>query len=125
MNEWITQLQSEFREIMFSSLTLCADEFIPTLMDTFSNANTCYKHIFAHKEMFEDFLCCLNTAEAQAAVILLRRLVKRNMEYSISLKDHSLYFIPKEQKRSRGRLQIKRYLAIMGNRQLRKILFGF
>lgn len=127
MLAWMRALRKELDEIEASEGALIEPAcFIQTLIATLWEINKVYCLLPAFKSMFYDLTARLVERRAQAAVILLQRLSER-------LRSE----LPPEEKRrsewpdnfiwfhSEGRLKLKRFLAVMGNLELRRDLLGF
>ena len=125
METWIDDLATEIKDIVSGGERLSPDRFLHELMDALHEANELYSRVYAPEEMFYYFIEHMNDIHVQAALILFKRLLKRNISYSV---DMSKYFswlsVPKKSKFSSGRMQIKRFLAIMANRELRSRILG-
>ena len=92
-----------------------------TFLKTLEDANTSYRRVYAFSSMFQEFIGNGARREFQAAVILLQRLLKRYEAESQTLQNArwpSEWNLP-------GRKNIKRYLAILANTELRQHIFGY
>lgn len=81
---------------------------IRTLVEVLSDAYQVYDGIYAFQSMFCDFLEHPDDRHSQAATLLLRELVEQHKD------DPKL-----------GQKIIRRYLAVLGNKALRKQVFDF
>lgn len=127
-NNWCKDLKSDFDNIRKSSIMpgISAEMFIKDLIDTLEDANDKYKRIFAFKEMFYDFLANMNNINYHVALILFKKVIEDNIKEgekinnigSWDIADRNLTF-------NKGRLNVKRFLSIMANRELRYKIFNF
>ena len=122
MKQWMVSLKEELDEIITDdSQGIPATEFFMVFTKTLETANEMYRHIFAFYDMYIEFIGHADRREYQAAVLLLQRLMER---YSDEVEKLKKAYWPAEFKLP-GRMEIKSYLAILANRQLRMNVFGF
>lgn len=107
MNAWLAQLREELAELSASGELLQGMEAIRLLIDTLYAVGRKYRHVFAFREMFYDFAACAESPSVQAAIQLLARMAERYQD------DPG------------GAEKLRRYLAVLGNLELRKAELGF
>lgn len=128
MKFWLKQQKSEYEKILQKdSYILSEIEFLKKLIEVLKKADALYKRIYAFQEMFYDFQENYVNKEYQAALLLLEKMVNEYAEegkiiskvgYDWDLTDRNITF-------NNGRVAIKRILAVMANRTLRKLVFNF
>lgn len=91
------------------------------------DANKKYMRIYAFKDMFYEFLSNSNNVDYISSVLLLKKVIEDNYEEgkviekvvsSWDMADRNITFNP-------GRINIKRFLALLYNKELRMEVFGF
>ena len=122
MQNWIDGLQTRYQEIEPKMIG------IEKYIDLFMKANSIYKKIYPFADMFYEFLLNLNDKRYQKALLLFDEVLEENREKgevinnrtfsSWDLEDTSITF-------NEGRMNIKRFLALMANKEMRKKIFGF
>lgn len=126
-NVWCQELKKEFDKINNEYYELLETfDYTKKILDTLNYANEYYKRIFAYKEMFYDFLGNSQTKEYQSALKLFEKILEDNKEdgkiieecNSWDIEDKNITF-------NKGRLNVKRFLSIMANKELRKKIFNF
>ena len=125
-NIWCDSLKKDFEEILKHVEMVPNQMFIKNLIETLKYADDTYKRIFAPSTMFYEFISNSENKNYQAAYKLFVKLLEDNLEEGkVIEKVNSWDIADKNITFNKGRLNIKRYLAIMGNIELRKQLFGF
>lgn len=126
-NEWIKELKNDFKKINESKREMLSEtNFIEKMIDLLNLAENEYERIFAYKEMFYEFLANSQTKEYQSAIILFEKILKDNKELGSVIKERSSWDISDRNILfNKGRLHVKRYLAIMANKELRRKIFNF
>lgn len=122
MEAWMADLKGELEDILAVEGNLIDPaNFFMTFLKTLEQANKTYRRVYAFSSMFQEFIGKAGQREYQAAVILLQRLLKRHEDEAEALGkaywSHELD-LP-------GRQNIKRYLAVLANIELRQRVFGF
>ena len=86
-----------------------------------------YKRIFPFQSMFYEFLQNSSKREYRAAVELLKKIAEENREEGniIEKAKYSWDITSRIVTHNIGRLRLKRYLAVMANKKLRKKYFRF
>ena len=122
MQEWMADLKDELEEILTVEETLIDPaNFFMTFLKTLEDVNRSYRRIYAFSSMFQEFIGNAANRKYQAAVILLQRLQERHGSEVETLKNARWPY----ELDSPGRRNIKRYLAILANTELRQHTFGF
>ena len=120
--KWFTELRSEFDEILQGEQPIIASkDYLRELLSTLNRVNKDYLRIYIVKEAFEEFVIAGTDRNYQAAIILLQRLADR---YTEEISELQKVLWPSEL-RTPGRLTIKRYVAVLSNKELRQHVFGF
>ena len=129
MEDCLTSLAERHRELTtledmkeYDNQTFL-EEFIVTLNDI----NSFYKRVYAFRDMFYDFLMNYSDKNYIAAVKLLQEITEENKEAGkiIEKVGFDWDLISKNVTFNEGRRNMKRYLAVMANKKLRKKYFGF
>ena len=120
---WLQELRKELEAIRSSAnRPLGSRTTLEVLMDTLDRAKE-YGHIYAFREMFYDFAAHPDDRNRQAAVALLQRLVEEGLAELPPAGGG--WFTWQEKRFCPARQRVRRYLAIMGNLELRERGFGF
>lgn len=125
MKVWMQELRDELWSIRETAAIMDAAAMQKLLVDTLADINETYGRLYCFADTFYEFFSMRVTEpEAQAAGLLLKRLADRNRAAIKAQTDGDLW--PDLQRMDEPvRLEIKRYLAILGNPLLRKKVFGF
>ena len=77
--------------------------------------------------MFYEFLTNLNDEQYQKTLILFDELIEENRETGSIINKVSVYWDLTDSRITcnDGRMKIKRYLALLANKEMRKKIFGF
>ncbi len=96
------------------------------LINCLKEADETYKRIFAFKDNFEEFTAHIEDRKYKALIMLLKLLIDENKDYAVYTENISTWGLKTRKFTfNRGRIKIKRYLAIIANKQLRMKVFGF
>ena len=121
---WLSDIKRQHRQILENIgkpkniNANIIDEFI-TLLDQINNR---YGQMFMFSDTFYDIIYNINSPDVVAAVELLDRLFLQGIPELDRLEaDLGWYGV----KKSRPRQELKRYLALLGNRELRKEILSF
>ena len=125
MENWISELKTEFDIICETLAPYTATELMKELIVALEHGDREFLHIYAQRDMFFEFIDRMNERSVQAAVILLEHVIDRNLPAPPRGSSYEWTFGSSVLRRSSARLQVKRYLAIMANRELRQLRFGF
>lgn len=125
MKGWMEGLQAELLEIE-SELDgkMYSDNLLKLLVELLSDANQSFGMIYMFREAFYDLISHPEDSKRQAAVILLQRLVKRGKD-ELPSPNPDRWLAWHEKRFSPARQRIKRYLAVIGNLELRKEILEF
>ena len=129
MEDWLNDLGEQHRELLseMSSYEIEKEDFLKELVDVLFEVNDCYKRVYAYRDMFYEFLMNSKDINYYAAIKLLKRLSDENKDdgkiinvirSSWSTESKNVIF-------NAGRRRMKRYLAVMANKKLRRKYFGF
>lgn len=122
MEQWMVGLKKELDEIISDDgQSIPVTEFFMTFTKTLEAANKMYKRIYAFSDMFMEFIGHADRREYQAAVLLLQRLMERHNDEVEQLEQARWA----SELKFPGRMEIKKYLAILANDKLRQKVFGF
>ena len=122
MEKWIEELGKRYQKI--TPKTIGIEEYMELLV----KANTTFKRICPFADMFYEFLTNLNDENYQKALLLFDELIEENRESGKIMKQVAFSSWKNENTGiifNKGRLNIKRYLVLMANVELRKKVFGF
>lgn len=119
MRDWLEALSGEYQELMGQRERLIpVGSLAYTFIEALTDADDIFRRIYPFRDMFYEFLDNLYQREYQASVVLLRRMTEQYLEIGKHSTDVAAA-------RSNGRMWIRRYLAVLANRELRKKIFGF
>lgn len=129
MKEWLTDLGKQHKELLteIPSSEIEKEGFLQEIVNVLFELNDHYKRVYAYRDMFYEFLMNSKDMNYYAAIKLLKRLSDENKENgkiinvirgSWSIESKNVIF-------NAGRRRMKRYLAVLANKKLRKKYFGF
>lgn len=104
MTAWLAGCRSELEALAQQETLLHGTEPLRLLMETLYDIQEQHRYVFAFREMFYDFVAHSELPMVQAAIRYLRDLSEREPDSNVNL---------------------RRYLAVLGNRPLREKVFGF
>ena len=120
MMQWLAELRAEMTDIVEKSVSC---NTLKVMMDALDEAED-FGHLYAFREMFYDFLAHPDDPKRQAAVMLLWRMVERE-KAGLPSTEQGGWFAGEKKRRCPARLRVKRFLAVLGNLELRREVFGF
>lgn len=123
MESWLGQFRAEFLEIENSPDTLFHSDLPKTLMETLEEMKE-FGRMHMLRETFYDFISHTENRKRQTAAVLLRRLLRREKDRLPPLGNGG-WFDWQNRRLCSSRQRVKRYLAVLGNPELRSKLFGF
>lgn len=104
MTVWLSQCRTELETLASQEPLLHGTEPLKLLIETLYDVQEQHRYVFAFREMFYDFVAHSEWPMVQAAIRYLRQLSEQEPDSPVNL---------------------RRYLAIMGNLPLREKVFGF
>ena len=104
MTAWLSQCRTELETLANQDPLLHGTAPLKLLIETLHNVQEQHRYVFAFREMFYDFTTHSESPIVQATIRYLRQLSEREPDSPVSL---------------------RRYLAVLGNLQLRERMFGF
>ena len=104
MTAWLSQCRSELEVLAAQEPLLHGTEPLKLLIETLYDIQERHRYVFAFREMFYDFTTRSESPMVQAAIRYLRRLSEQESDSDVNL---------------------RRYLAVLGNLPLREKVFGF
>ena len=96
---------------------------LEALMDTLDSAKK-YGHLYAFREMFNDFAAHPDDRDRQATVALLQRLVEEGLP-ELPPAGSGEWFTWQKKWFCPARQRVRRYLAVMGNPVVKKAVLDF
>lgn len=130
--QWLTELGKHHKELKEELEQKRIDKdykFLEGFLQVLKEVDEYYGRIFPFKSMFYEFLQNGNKPEYIAAIELLREIAndKDNQKAGklIELVKSSWDLTDGRITRNKGRLRMKRYMAVMANPRLREVYFGF
>ena len=122
MVKWMEALCEELDEIENGSGELIeASSFPQKLIEVLEEADTTFFHVHFFHDSFYEFLSRSSERRIQATVMLLERMIERNRgSFSVITKDLNWWGYGDCGDHHPARLEIKRYLAVLGNPHLRQ-----
>lgn len=124
MLDWMKALRDEMQTIRERDNRMDAVDCQKLLVEALVQANDIFGHIYCFKNVFYDFMARANHPDVQVAVVLLKELVDRNSQERLKYPGDNRWFRENRYQRQ-DRLEVKRYLAILGNLNLRRNAFAF
>lgn len=128
MDRRLKELAQRHKDIMeHMDETGSGSDFMKEFLFLIADIDQFYKRIFPFQTMFYEFLQNGGKKEYRAAVELLKELADENREDGkiIEKAKYSWDITSRNVTHNVGRLRLKRYLAIMANKELRKKYFRF
>ncbi len=130
MENWLKELAERHKQIMGQEQSFEKNGgFTHRFIDLFKDLETNYEKIYPFQEMFYEFIEHAQDDRYLAAVELLREIgdseENRKIGSVIEYASGDWSIEPRKVTHNQARMKIKRYLAVMANRKLRKEYFGF
>lgn len=129
MDAWLRKMADRHRSISEDIRYRRGPAKAPNLKVTLVKIDEYYEHVYAFRSMYDEFMENRRKADYRAAVILLYQLQKddANRASGRLVKKRGTYWDLGNQNliRNGGRMEIKRYLAVMANKELRMKYFCF
>lgn len=104
MTAWLSQCRTELETLANQEPLLHGTEPLKLLIETLYDIQEHHRYVFAFREMFYDFVAHSDLPTVQATIQYLRQLSEREPDSSVNL---------------------RRYLAVLGNLPLREKVLGF
>lgn len=126
-DKWLNERAEEYQE----ALTNLPDEFdtqvfVKEVIDLLYDVEDRYKRVYAFQDMFYEFIANGTRKEYHAAIEVLRKLYEDNKDDAKYLENiRSWSLANKNVICISGRMNMKRYLALLANVELRKKYLGF
>ena len=102
--------------------------FVGHIFNTMEYLNTFYGRIYLFKEFYNELLNNSHEVRFQAILDLLDKFGEKNKEIGRVYQKYGnkeWCMLSKNLKCNRGRMEIKRIIGVMANKELRKKYFGF
>lgn len=123
MEAWLAELTIEFNAILAIPETLIEPtDLLRQFLELLRQIDDHYHRLYCFSSTFCEFMRSPERREVQAAVLLLKRLAERYKDETDQFKDNHSY---DWDLKTPGRLNIKRYLALLANFELRQRILGF
>lgn len=127
-DHWLEGLAQRHKDIAIHMDEAGAgQDFMKEFLSLIADIDQFYKRIFPFQSMFYEFLQNSSKREYRAAVELLKKIAEENREEGniIEKAKYSWDITSRIVTHNIGRLRLKRYLAVMANKKLRKKYFRF
>ncbi len=127
-DKWLKKRAEEYKEALKDTPDDCdTEKFTKEVIYLLSDVESRYKRVFAFQDMFYEFISNGSKKEYRAAIDVLRKLYEDNAEDGkiIEVVRGSWDLSSKNVTCNRGRMNMKRYLALLANKELRKKYLGF
>lgn len=127
MIQWLTDLGKRHKDLRSRAEILAGQKWLHKLTVVLSDANDYYKRVFPFQDMYYEFLMNGSDLNYVAAIDLFREICEENKEKGkiIEKVRGAWDLCSKNVICNPGRMAVKRYLAVMANRKLRKQYFDF
>ena len=125
--KWLNYTKEQFLENLGKIETeYDAMTYMKKMIDLLHEINKRYGRVYAFKEMYYEFMANGYKKEYRAAIALLEKLYNDNMRSGIIIeKLRGWELESKTAKCNKGRMNVKRYLSLLANNQLRMKYLGF
>lgn len=122
---WLDELGQRYRGHMADScfLELGGPEFLHDFCLHLALIDDYYGDIYLFRETFYDFLDHFDEKRYQVMYQMLVEMAQRNQAFSPSLRSEEMDTYPVDMVRNPGRMEVKRYIALLANRELREKVF--
>lgn len=122
MNAWLEEMKGRLDELIAGDGELIAEgEFFSVFIDTLFALEESYIRMYFFSNAFQEFVSTSYRREIQAAVLLMQKMMEEDAE-EIEELSHARWYTDI---RTPGRMRMRRYLAVLANRELRQKVFGF
>ena len=121
-------LVKEYEMILKDKEQEIEDVFSEHIFNTMEYLNTLYGRIYLFKEFYNELLNNSHEVRYQAILDLLDKFGEKNKEIGRVYQKYGnkeWCMLNKNLKCNRGRMEIKRIISVMANKELRKKYFGF
>lgn len=127
---WFQSLQEQFQQKVQENWEVPSTvEFLQKCLYDLHIADDIFYRVLMTSEAFYDFVNHSRDRNYVAAILLLEDLIEENKEEHQEIFKqcwtHSWDLMPRSVKENAARLRVKRYLAILSNKELRNSVFGF
>ena len=125
--KWLQDVAEDYKEALAQTPEECdTQKYVKMVIELLYEVENRYKRVFAFQDMFYEFIANGTRKEYRAAIDVLRKLYEDNKEDAEFLKDiHNWEFTSKNVICISGRMNMKRYLALLANVKLREKYLGF
>ena len=125
--KWLQDVTEDYKEALAQTPEECdTQKYVKMVIELLYEVENRYKRVFAFQDMFYEFIANGTRKEYRAAIDVLRKLYEDNKEDAEFLKDiHNWEFTSKNVICISGRMNMKRYLALLANVKLREKYLGF
>ncbi|MDD3361984.1 MAG: hypothetical protein PHW34_09975 [Hespellia sp.] len=128
VEKWLGELEKRHKKIIeeLKIENYDKEDFLQEMIESLTVANDYYVEIYAFQNMFYEFLQNGSDKRYIAAIRLFKELHEENKDLGMVVQGvRSWKMTSKNVKCNEGRMNIKRYLAVMANPKLRKYYLGF
>lgn len=128
VEKWLGELEKRHKKIIeeLKIENYDKEDFLQEMIESLTVANDYYVEIYAFQNMFYEFLQNGSDKRYIAAIRLFKELHEENKDLGMVVQGvRSWEMASKNVKCNEGRMNIKRYLAVMANPKLRKYYLGF
>ena len=125
--KWLQDVAKDYSEALAQTPEECdTQKYVKMIIELLYEVEDRYKRVFAFQDMFYEFIANGTKKEYRAAMDVLRKLYEDNKEDAEYLKDiRNWEFTSKNVICISGRMNMKRYLALLANVKLREKYLGF
>ena len=126
MENWLRELGGEYKSILHTHTLIGMDgeTSLRRLVEELHRIGAVFGKLYCFRNFFYDYLGNSDDPRYQAAALLLGDLIDR-LGGELPQPDRENVITEKEKKNSLPLLKMKRYLALLGNRELRLRVLGF
>ncbi|CUN89629.1 UDP-glucose 4-epimerase [Dorea longicatena] len=125
---WLNMLVKEYEMILKGKEQETENAFVDHIFNTMEYLNSFYGRIYLFKEFYNALLNNSHEVRYQAILDLLDKFGEKNKEIGRVYQKYGnkeWCILSKNLKCNRGRMEIKRIIGVMANKELRKKYFGF
>lgn len=128
IDTWLNMLVKEYEMILKGKEQETENAFVDHIFNTMEYLNSFYGRIYLFKEFYNALLNNSHEVRYQAILDLLDKFGEKNKEIGRVYQKYGnkeWCILSKNLKCNRGRMEIKRIIGVMANKELRKKYFGF
>lgn len=123
---WFRSLSERFDVLMAEEVELLAgQDFLQRMLEDLDKAYRHFGYIYAFKDMFFEFLSCAGERRYQVWWTMFREIMSSNWSAMPTISDTRDFKSDYWKRGNPARMEVKRYLALLANKELRETVLKF